>query len=163
MPHLHRSVFVVAILSLCLVVSSSAYAGSGSCYRHSEKDRLLAKKTNAARAHAGVRKLSLDPHLSLVARRQARAMARKRTLYHTPSLGSKVTRWRSLGENVGYASSVKRVHRAFMGSSPHKANILKSSFRHVGVGTKRKGAYVWSAVVFESRRNPGTTLKMPSC
>jgi uncharacterized protein YkwD len=163
MPRLHRSVFVVAILSVCLVVGSSAYAGGGSCYSYSKKDRQLAKKTNGARANAGVRKLSLDPHLSRVAKRQARTMARKQTLYHTPSLGSKVTRWRSLGENVGHASSVKRVHRAFMGSSPHKANILKSSFRHVGVGVKRKGAYVWAAVVFESRRNPGTTLSMPSC
>jgi len=162
MPRRRLLMFVVIVLSLCLVVSSAAYGG-GSCYWHSKQDRLLAKKTNSARAHADVRKLSLDPHLSRVAKRQARAMARRRTLYHTPSLGSKVTRWRSLGENVGYASSVKRVHRAFMGSSLHKANILKSSFRHVGVGVKKKGGYVWSAVVFESRKNPGTTLKMPKC
>ncbi len=150
------------VLSLCLVVSTSAYGG-GSCYRHSKRDRQLAKKTNAARAHAGVRKLSLDPHLSRVAKRQARKMARRRTLYHTPSLGSLVTHWRSLGENVGYAGGVKRLHRAFMGSSPHKANILKSSYRHVGVGTTKKGGNIWSSVVFESRKNPGTTLKMPSC
>lgn len=163
MPRRWQSSFAVIVLSLCLVVGSSAYAGSGSCYWHSKKDRLLAKKTNTARANAGVRKLSLDPHLSRVARRQSKAMARKRTLYHTPSLGSLVTRWRSLGENVGYAGSVKSVHRAFMRSSSHKANILKSRFRHVGVGTTKKGGYVWSAVVFESRKNPGTTLKMPSC
>jgi uncharacterized protein YkwD len=162
MPRLYRSMFVVAVLSLCLVAGSSASAG-GSCYWHSKKDRLLAKKTNAARVNAGVRKLSLDPHLSRVARRQARAMARRRALYHTSSLGSLVTRWRALGENVGYASSVKRVHRAFMGSSPHRANILKSSYRHVGVGVKKAGGRVWTSVVFESRRNPGTTLKMPSC
>lgn len=163
MPRRRLLLFAVIVLSLCLVVSSSAYAGGGSCYWHSKKDRLLAKKTNAARAHADVRKLSLDPHLSRVARRQAGAMARKRTLYHTPSLGSLVTRWQSLGENVGYAGSVKRVHRAFMGSPAHKANILKSSYRHVGVGVRKKGGYVWSAVVFESRKNPGTTLKMPKC
>ncbi|CAN5568876.1 hypothetical protein BH20ACT23_BH20ACT23_11500 [soil metagenome] len=155
--------FAVIVLSLCLVVNSSASAGGGSCYKHSKRDRLLAKRTNSARAYAGVRKLSLDPHLSRVAKRQARAMARRRTLYHTPSLGSLVTNWRSLGENVGYAGSVKSVHRAFMGSSVHKANILRSSYRHVGVGATKKGGYVWSAVVFESRKNPGTTLKMPSC
>jgi hypothetical protein len=28
---------------------------------------------------------------------------------------------------------------------------------------KKKGGYAWAAVVFESRRNPGTTLSMPSC
>lgn len=90
-------------------------------------------------------------------------MARKRTLYHNPSLGSQVTNWRSLGENVGYAGGVKAVHRAFMRSAAHKANVLKSSYRHVGVGATKKNGYVWAAVVFESRKNPGTTLKMPSC
>jgi len=162
MSRSHRLVLVVAVLAPTLVMSS-VHAGSGACYRHSTKDRLLAKKTNAARVNAGVRKLSLDPHLSRVARRQARAMARKRTLYHTRSLGSLVTRWRALGENVGYASSIKRVHRAFMGSPLHKGNILKSAYRHVGVGVKQRGGHVWSVVVFESRRNPGTTLSMPSC
>jgi uncharacterized protein YkwD len=154
-------VVVLALLAVSLD-AGSAHAG-GSCYWYSKKDRQLAKKTNATRANAGVRKLSLDPHLSRVAKRQARTMARKWTLYHTPSLGSLVTRWRSLGENVGYASTVKAVHRAYMGSAVHKANILKSTYRHMGVGVKKKGGYVWTAVVFESRRNPGTTLSMPSC
>jgi len=159
-----RVLCAVVVLALLLVhLDVDPVHAGGSCYRHSKKDRQLAKKTNATRANAGVGKLSLDPHLSRVAKRQARAMARRATLYHTPSLGSLVTRWRSLGENVGYASSVKAVHRAYMGSSPHKANILKSAYRHLGVGVKKKGGYVWTAVVFESRRNPGTTLSMPSC
>lgn len=162
MPHLRRFVGVVVIVSL-LLIASSVQAGSGSCYWHSNKDRSLAKKTNAAWSNADIRRLSLDPHLSRVAKRQARAMARNRTLYHTRSLGSLVTNWQSLGENVGYASSVKRVHRTFMGSPIHKANILRSGYRHMGVGVTKRGGYVWSVVVFESRKNPGTTLSMPSC
>ncbi|MGH2699399.1 MAG: CAP domain-containing protein [Actinomycetota bacterium] len=162
MPRRSRIARIIAVVTLCLVLGSSVQAG-GSCYRHSKKDRLLAKKTNAARANAGVRKLRLDPHLARVARRQARAMAKRRTLYHTPNLGSKVTRWRTLGENVGYATSIKRVHRAFMNSSSHRSNILRSGYRFVGAGVRKAGGYVWVAVVFESRRNPGTTLKMPSC
>jgi hypothetical protein len=154
----------VVVLALLLVsLEAGAAHGGGACYRYSKKDRMLARKTNAARANAGVRKMSLDPHLSRVAKRQARAMARKATLYHTRSLGSLVTRWRSLGENVGYASTVKAVHRAFMGSAIHRANVLRSTTRHMGVGVKKKGGYAWAAVVFESRRNPGTTLSMPSC
>jgi len=160
MSRVLRAVVVLALLLVCLD-AGTASAG-GSCYRYSKKDRQLAKKTNTTRANAGVRKLSLDPHLSRVAKRQARTMARRATLYHTPSLGSLVTRWRWLGENVGYAGTVKAVHRAYMGSAVHKANILSAS-RHLGVGVKKKGGYVWTAVVFESRRNPGTTLSMPSC
>ncbi len=161
MPRLLVLVLVV-VLSLCLT-AASAGAGGGSCYRHSKKDRALARKTNAARANADVRKVSLDPHLSRVAKRQARAMARKSTLYHTPSLGSLITGWRALAENVGYSSSVKSVHRAFMRSPSHKANLLRASYRHLGIGVQEKGAYVWAVAVFESRKNPGTTLSMPSC
>lgn len=162
MPRLHRFVLVVAIPALCLVVAS-AHAGNASCYWHSKKDRQLAKKTNATRASSGVRKLSLDPHLSRVAKRQARAMARNRALYHTRSLGSLVTNWRTLGENVGYAGGVKGVHRAFLGSPAHRSNILRSGYRYMGVGVTKAGGNVWAAVVFQSRRNPGTTLEMPSC
>jgi uncharacterized protein YkwD len=161
MPRLFVLVLVV-VLSLCLV-AGPAGAGGGSCYSHSKKDRALAKKTNATRANADVRKLSLDPHLSRVARRQARAMARKATLYHTRSLGSLITRWRALAENVGYSSTVDSVHRAFMSSPAHKANLLRASYRHLGIGVIRKRGYVWAVAVFESRRNPGTTLSMPSC
>jgi len=161
MPRLFVSVLVV-VLSLCLL-AGSAGADGGSCYRHSNKDRSLARKTNAARAKADVRKLSLDPHLSRVARRQARAMARKATLYHTRSLGSLVTRWRALAENVGYSSTVKSVHRAFMRSSAHRANLLRASYRHLGIGVVKKRGYIWATAVFESRRNPGTTLSMPTC
>jgi uncharacterized protein YkwD len=162
MPRRYRTVVIAAIIALVMVVGTSTQA-AGSCYWHSKKDRAIAKKTNASRANAGVRKLNLDPHLSQVARRQARAMARKRALYHTRSLGSLVTNWRSLGENVGYASGVKRVHKMFMNSSAHRSNVLKSSYRHMGTGVKKAGGRVWVAVVFESRRNPGTTLKMPKC
>jgi uncharacterized protein YkwD len=162
MPRRYRTVVIAAIIAVVMVVGTSTQA-AGSCYWHSKKDRLLAKKTNASRANAGVGKLKLDPQLSRVAKRQAKAMARKRTLYHTPNLGSLVTRWRSVGENVGYASGVKRVHKMFMGSSGHRSNIMKSSYRHMGTGAIRAGGNVWVAVVFESRRNPGTTLKMPKC
>lgn len=162
MPRQYRNVLVALIVSLCLVVGSSALAG-GSCYHYSKKDRQLAKKTNSARAYRDVRKMTLDPHLSRVAKRQARAMASNDYLYHTPSLGSLVTKWKVLGENVGYAGSVKKVHRAFMNSSAHKANILRSGFKYVGVGVTKGGGHTWASVVFESKKNPGTTLKMPSC
>ncbi|MGH2751862.1 MAG: CAP domain-containing protein [Actinomycetota bacterium] len=162
MPRRYRSVVVLLVVSLCLVAGSSAVAG-GSCYHYSKKDRKLAKKTNSARAGRDIRKMTLDPHLSRVAKRQARAMASKNYLYHTPSLGSLVTKWKILGENVGYAGSVKKVHRAFMNSPAHKANILRWGFKYVGVGVTKGGGHIWASVVFEGKKNPGTTLEMPSC
>ena len=43
--------------------------------------------------------------------------------------------WSNLGENVAYGyGSVAAVMSAWMNSSGHRANILSSSFAHVGVG-----------------------------
>ena len=163
MPRLLQPTVVAVTVALFLGAGSIAGAGTGSCYSYSKKDRVLAQKTNRARSNHGVAKLSLDPHISYVAKRHSRWMAKKSTLAHTASLGSLVTRWKALGENVGYAGSVSGVHKAYMNSTGHKANILKSGYRNFGVGVVKKGGRVWTTVVFEARKNPGTTLKMPSC
>jgi hypothetical protein len=53
-----------------------------------------------------------------------------------------VTRWRTLGENVGMGETVSSLHRAFMHSRAHRKNI---------------------PVVFEGERDPGTKLPPPPC
>lgn len=86
-------------------------------------------------------------------------------LTHTSgiTLGKRVTRWRKLGENVGRGDGVAIIQATFMNSAIHKSNIMKPGFRHVGIGAKRADGYLWVTVVFESRRDPGTTLSMPKC
>ena len=148
---------------ISLVTLLPAHAAGGTCWNYRKTDKRMAKKVNKSRAKNGKSKLVLDPHLSKVARNHTRAMAGSGTLEHSTNLGSKVTRWKSLGENVGYGSSVKHLHKMFMNSDGHRANILTSAFRYVGIGTIRKNGYMWTTVVFESKKNPGTTLKMPNC
>ena len=79
------------------------------------------------------------------------------------SLGRRVTRWRVLGENVGFGGDVRSLHKAFMESPAHRDNILFDRYRHVGVGVKRSGGLMWVTVVFEASKDPGTRLSMPSC
>ena len=153
---------VAASLALAVLVPATT-ASSASCYSYSDKERGFARKINKARGGRDLRKLSLDPELSRVAMRQTRTMVNKNFLHHTPNLGKRVTHWISLGENVGYGSTVASLHKMFMASRPHKANILGRKFRFVGVGSKRARGRLWVTVVFESRRNPGTTLDMPKC
>ena len=155
---------VVAITSaLALSALAPTTAVSQSCWVFKTADRAMAKKVNKARANHGRVKLTLDPELSKVARSHSKTMAKKSSLYHTKNLGEKVTNWKSLGENVGYGSAVKQLHKLFMGSSGHRANILKAAYRYVGVGSTRKDGTLWITVVFESKKNPGTKLSMPSC
>lgn len=154
-----------ALVGLLLLGAAPTSAGSGACYKFSDSEKAFARKMNNARHQAGKGGMKLDPELSKVATKQASNMAASQTLYHTPraKLSKRVTRWRTLGENVGYGSSVSQLHSMFMASPVHKANILNSGYRFVGVGVAKAGGYLWVTVVFEGKRNPGTTLPMPSC
>jgi uncharacterized protein YkwD len=156
--------FVVPLI-LATVLPASPALADNQCYRFKPAERAFLRKMNAARVNNGKVKLSLDPEAGKVARRHAKEMGGKNLLYHTPTstLKWRITRWSVLGENVGVGSTVSSLHKAFMNSPAHKANILYSSFRHVGIGTTRKSGRLWVTVVFESSKDPGTRLPMPSC
>ena len=154
-----------ALIVSSLFVQSAPVQAGGRCYEYSELDKKLFKKTNKSRTNHGVGKLTLDPHLSKVARKHTKEMINQSSLEHTGNsvLGNRVTRWIVLGENVGKGDSLREIQKAFMDSSGHKANILDSSYKFGGMSAKKHNGKVWSTVVFEASNNPGTTLQMPDC
>jgi cysteine-rich secretory family protein len=170
---------LVAVLLLALFAASLFYAETGPplggdpvlggrdsrCWRVKRTERKFSRKINKARRGSNMRKLSLDPELSKVARKHAKEMARRNLLHHTPQskLARRVTRWSYLGENVGMGGAVGSLHRAFMNSAPHRHNILRSAYKHSGVGVVKKRGRMWVTVIFEERRDPGTRLRMPRC
>jgi uncharacterized protein YkwD len=158
-----RVVFVALVSIVALTTLSATTATGNACWNFKSNDRKMAKKVNKARSSNGKAKLKLDPELSRIARRHSKSMAKSEELVHTKNLGNKVTKWKSLGENIGYGDSIKQLHNMFMNSEVHKNNILKAEFRYVGVGNVKKGGWIWTTVIFESKKNPGTTLSMPSC
>jgi uncharacterized protein YkwD len=155
-----------AALVLALAVGAispitTASAGKH-CYDYKDSEKSFAQKINNARGAVGAHRLQLDRELSKVARRHALEMDNRNSLYHTPSskLRWRVTRWRRLGENVGAGQNVLSLHQAFMNSPGHRANVLDRGFRHVGVGVHQDKNYMWVTVIFESRRDPGTRLRL---
>ena len=156
------AVLVLAVALGALTPATTASAGRARCYNYKNSEKEFAKKINTARNIAGARRLQLDKQLSKVARKHAHEMDQKNSLYHTPSskLRWRVTRWDRLGENVGAGQTVTSLHQAFMNSPSHRDNVLKREFRHVGVGVHKDKNYMWVTIVFESRRDPGTRLKM---
>jgi len=64
---------------------------------------------------------------------------------------------------LGVGGSVESLHEAFMNSPAHKANIVYTPFKHVGIGTNWDDGRLWVTVIFEATTNPGTRLSMPSC
>lgn len=157
---------VVTLVAATAVPSAVATAHTGSsCWSIRSNEKGFAADTNSARTNAGVGKLTLDPQLSKAARMHTHEMVKRNLLYHTPNdkLTHRVTNWTVLGENVGVGGTVDSLQQAFMNSPEHKANILFPQFKYMGVGSVEKGGRLWVTILFESAKNPGTPLQMPSC
>ena len=116
---------------------------------------------NNERAKRGLRAYTVASDLVTVARRHAARMAASGSIYHNPRLGSEVSGWQAVGENVGMGGSVSSIHQAFMNSAPHRANIVDTDFTQVGMGT----AYDSKGVLYITqvfRKPMGSTAPAPA-
>ena len=147
------------VLALALAAAPAASAAGSGCARasavpgHASK-RAMAHATlclvNVERSKRGLRRLKLSRRLSRAARRHALDMARRNYFSHTSRSGTtfldRIRRagyiagaraW-SVGENLawgaGRSSSPAEAVRMWMASPGHRANVLRPSFRHAGLG-----------------------------
>ena len=105
---------------------------------------------NEIRVNNGLKPLIHDWQLSRVARYKSQDMQKNNYFSHTsPTYGSPFNMmnnfgisYRTAGENIakGYATP-KAVVDAWMNSPGHRANILNSSYTHIGVGYVASGNY----------------------
>jgi uncharacterized protein YkwD len=116
--------------------------------------RLVAE-INAARAERGLRPLKVVSGATDVARSWSWHMARVRTLSHNPSLVDDIDHagsgsWRMVAENVGFGPSDEpaTLFAAYMHSTPHRANILDSSARYLGVGVVERDSVAYNTLDF---------------
>jgi uncharacterized protein YkwD len=93
--------------------------------------------TNAARADAGLPRLTWRADAATLAVAHSVEMAQQGSIWHgnfvtaatLHSLGAS-----ALGENVAMGQAVAQIHDAFMNSPHHRDNILDSAFNQVGIG-----------------------------
>ncbi|HVM11080.1 MAG TPA: CAP domain-containing protein [Actinomycetota bacterium] len=113
--------------------------------------RVMRRLINGERAPRGLVRLRAHSALNKVAQSHTREMASANRLYHNGSLAHDLrhVNWSILGENVGVGSTLYSLHRAFMNSSGHRANILNRRFRRVGIGVVRARGRTWVTVVFK--------------
>ncbi|HEV2890920.1 MAG TPA: CAP domain-containing protein [Frankiaceae bacterium] len=121
----------VLVASTIALTGLAAAAPSASA---STQESQFVSLTNGARSNKGLRTYGVASDLVSVARRHAQRMASQKSLYHNPNLGSEVSGWQAVGENVGMGGSVSSIHNAFMNSTAHRANILDTDFTQVGIG-----------------------------
>ena len=113
-------------------------------------EQEVIRLVNEIRIENGLRPLTYDWELSRVARYKSQDMKDNKYFSHTsPVYGSPFQMmksfgisYRSAGENIakGYATP-EAVVEGWMNSPGHRANILNSSFTHIGVGYVAEGRY----------------------
>jgi len=110
----------------------------------------VVRLVNVERAKYGLTALTENWELSRVARYKSEDMAALRYFSHTsPTYGSPFDmmkafgiKYRTAGENIAYGQRTPaEVVTAWMNSPGHRANILNSSFKQIGVGYVSQGNY----------------------
>ena len=145
---------LVAVLAIALTAAACAPGSPGS---GATGDMVQA--INQDRGGAGLGGLAWDSQLYALAQGHANDIAASGSLWHSDLgawLASPLMRgWRSLGENLamgGPGSNAWGLEDMWMGSGPHRANILNGGFNRIGVGVKVDGAgRVWMVAVFGAR------------
>jgi uncharacterized protein YkwD len=138
-------VFVVALAAL-LLLGTAAPPASASL---SNREKKLFIKINKARQNHGKKPLDLSLKISKKARNHSENMAQKGYIYHSClTCKFKGWNWHALGENVATGPGVKAVHKKFMRSPGHRANILGSQYDKVGVGIVWAKGKLWVTEIF---------------
>ena len=146
----------VAVVAIALLALLGGAVGPN----HALAAQDLTGMTNADRVSRGLRALSTASDLQSFAQSRADEMARTKRLAHTTNLGSKISGWKRLGENVGRGPTLQEIQTAFMASPSHRQNILDPEFTQIGVGVTFDGKdYLYVAVIF---RLPNGTAAAPA-
>ena len=142
---------IIATLLLTFAVSSGSVAIAPPAQAYvAPGESTLWRLTNQARARHRLAPVRLNSSLSYTARRHSAAMATRGSLYHTRNLAYAVRSfsWSIAGENVGVGPTIEKINRAFILSTPHRANILNRRFKTVGVGVVWRSGKAWVTVIF---------------
>ncbi len=120
----------------------------------SSVEKEVARLVNLERQKAGLAPLTFSEEISKVARLKSQDMADKNYFSHTsPTYGDPFQMMRSFGIKFGYAGeniakgyrSPEAVMNGWMNSSGHRANILNSNFKKIGVGyIQANGTTYWT-------------------
>ncbi len=90
---------------------------------------------NAERVGAGLNELVPYDDLVDDAAIHTSEMLARGDIYHSSDLTKFTTGWQTIGENVGYGPNIEKLHKAFMASPTHRANIM-GDYDRVGIASE---------------------------
>lgn len=117
-----------------------------------DRERAMVRLVNRSRRSHGLRALDISVKMSRAAHSHSARMARRGYLYEHSCLSCLLdrndVRWRMAGENVGYGSTLRWIHRAMMRSRVHRSNILRTGYRRIGIGVVKRNGRYWVTEIF---------------
>ncbi|HEX5148293.1 MAG TPA: CAP domain-containing protein [Candidatus Limnocylindrales bacterium] len=179
-PSGRRTASILALLFAVTSVVSLAHPQAALAWdslsfsSQSEKD--LIALTNRSRAAAGLKALKVDSTLTSVARWRSKDMITRDYFSHDiPGYGSVFKKldakgycYKVAGENIGWNNypddiATAAIHKMFMDSDGHRANIMGKAWDVVGIGAYKgpTGKKMWT-VIFADRCGSTTTTKSTS-
>jgi uncharacterized protein YkwD len=145
-----RSLAGVALAMLIVLLAQGISADRASASTDHRRRAHMLSLTNDDRAQHDKAALRLNAVLSRYAKHHSRQMATEGYLFHTADLNSRLKGldWSIGGENVGVGSTLDGLESAFMRSTPHRKNILRTGFDHAAVGVIRSNGSFWVTIIF---------------
>lgn len=136
---------------------SNAVPGEDAGDGVADPEAALLARLNGARTAEGLPTLKEDKTLTKVARAHAEAMHKAHLLGHDVGDGDPAARvvdagasFKLVGENVAKAKAERTAHRALYASPSHRANLLDTRFKKIGIGVvvDPKTGDLWVAQLF---------------
>ncbi len=119
---------------LALVLGPLLVLGLAACQPSAEQESVRSL-INESRGANGLQAVGDELIVSYKAQRWAEHLAATGTLSHSKlSADLDGLAWGAVAENVGRGTSIASVHKSFMASSGHRANILDRRWDRVGTG-----------------------------
>jgi uncharacterized protein YkwD len=158
-----------------LAAPSETFAWDTNSFSYSSAADLVAL-TNRSRASAGLRALKVDSKLASVARWRSKDMIERNYFSHTiPGYGKVWDKLHAIGycykvggENIGWNNypddvATAAIHKMFMNSSGHRANILGRAWDVIGIGAYKgpTGKKMWT-VLFADKCGTTSTAPKPT-
>jgi uncharacterized protein YkwD len=145
--------------------------GKDNAIKLNADEKALVELTNKARAEAKLSLLKVNPLLCKAARQHSRNMAKQEKMTHVldgKRVGQRVAEtgydYKKVGENLAMskpkgdpnapAAPPADIHKMWMESKGHRANILEPKFTEIGISMylSEKGTYYYTVVFGVQRR-----------
>jgi hypothetical protein len=118
--------------------------------------QILFESANRERVANGLGLLKWDATLAAAAHQHAQRMAAQNTLSHQlpgePDMLARAkqarARFSSLAENVAEGPSAENIHKQWMHSPPHRANLLDPQLNSIGIATAEHGGILFAVEDF---------------